>query len=79
MTHPGSDTAPPTATSCTGPEATDRPAAAEPREAPRVRSMHEGTAVWDGCGSCGAEPYWLELATETGMTLGTNSHDGDHP
>ncbi|EXJ14916.1 hypothetical protein D779_2122 [Imhoffiella purpurea] len=26
-----------------------------------MRSMHDGIAVWEGCGSCGAEPYWIEI------------------
>ncbi|NEV65017.1 hypothetical protein [Thiorhodococcus minor] len=40
--------------------------AADDRDAakPRPRSMHEDVEVWDGCGSCGAEPYWLEIGAE---------------
>lgn len=39
-------------------------AAAAPDAQPRVRSMHEGVAVWEGCGSCAAEPYWLAIGAD---------------
>lgn len=29
-------------------------------------SMREGIAVWYDCCSCEAEPYWAEIAEETG-------------
>ncbi|MBK1722183.1 hypothetical protein [Thiocystis violacea] len=45
---------------------------AAPVPTPPVRSMHEDVAPWSGCGSCGAEPYWIEIAAEMGM-----SPDGD--
>jgi hypothetical protein len=32
--------------------------------APPVRSMHDGVALWEGCGSCGAEPYWIDIGAE---------------
>ncbi|NEX21111.1 hypothetical protein G3480_12445 [Thiorhodococcus mannitoliphagus] len=38
------------------------------RHEPRKLSMHEGVEVWDGCGSCGAEPYWLEIGAEIKST-----------
>lgn len=41
----------------------DRPSDTADAE-PRARSMHEDVEVWDGCGSCGAEPYWLEIGAE---------------
>lgn len=31
---------------------------------PPVRTMHDGVALWDGCGSCGAEPYWIDIGAE---------------
>ncbi len=35
-------------------------------------SMHEGIAVWCDCCSCAAEPYWLEVAEELGVDLGSD-------
>jgi len=37
--------------------------------------MHEGVAVWEGCGSCGAEPYWIEIGA--GMELAPDGADED--
>jgi hypothetical protein len=37
--------------------------------------MHEGIAVWCDCCSCAAEPYWLEVAEELGIDLGSNYED----
>jgi hypothetical protein len=34
-------------------------------------NMHEGIAVWCDCCSCEAEPYWVEIASEMGMELGS--------
>jgi hypothetical protein len=45
-----------------------------PRPARRT-SMHEGIAVWCDCCSCAAEPYWLEVAEELGIDLGSNYED----
>jgi len=42
---------------------------------PRIQSMHEDIAVWEGGGSCGAEPYWIELGA--GMDLAPDSDDED--
>lgn len=48
----------------------------------RSISMHEGIAVWCDCCSCEAEPYWVEIAEEMGLDLGsdyedTEADDGD--
>lgn len=40
-------------------------------------SMHEGIAVWADCCSCAAEPYWLEVAEELGIDLGSDYEDDD--
>ncbi|HMA11282.1 MAG TPA: hypothetical protein VKO83_05305 [Steroidobacteraceae bacterium] len=40
-------------------------------------SMHEGIAVWADCCSCAAEPYWLEVAEEMGIDLGSDYEDED--
>jgi hypothetical protein len=40
-------------------------------------SMHEGIAVWVDCCSCAAEPYWLEVAEEIGIDLGSDYEDED--
>lgn len=42
-----------------------------PRAGKRI-SMHEGIAVWCDCCSCAAEPYWLEVAEELGIDLGSD-------
>jgi hypothetical protein len=49
--------------------------AAPPRAGKRI-SMHEGIAVWCDCCSCAAEPYWLEVAEELGIDLGSDYEDG---
>lgn len=35
-------------------------------------SMHDGIAVWCDCCSCEAEPYWVEIAGEMGVDLGSD-------
>ncbi|UCE78021.1 MAG: hypothetical protein JSU62_09880 [Gammaproteobacteria bacterium] len=47
-----------------------RPAAEAP--ARRSKSMHDGIAVWCDCCSCAAEPYWLAVAEEMGVDLGSD-------
>jgi len=42
-------------------------------------SMHEGVAVWCDCCSCEAEPYWVEVAEELGIDLGSDYEDEDVP
>lgn len=42
------------------------------RRARKRISMHEGIAVWCDCCSCAAEPYWLEVAEELGIDLGSD-------
>jgi hypothetical protein len=39
--------------------------------------MHEGIAVWCDCCSCAAEPYWLAVAEEMGIDLGSDYEDED--
>ncbi len=41
----------------------------------RSPSMHEGIAVWCDCCSCEAEPYWVEIAKEMGLELGSDYED----
>ena len=48
------------------------PAGKRPGKSP---SMHEGIAVWCDCCSCEAEPYWVEIAKEMGMELGSDYED----
>jgi hypothetical protein len=38
-------------------------------------SMHEGIAAWCDCCSCEAEPYWVEIAEEMGIDLGSDYED----
>lgn len=35
-------------------------------------SMHDGIGDWCDCCSCAAEPYWLEVAEELGIDLGSD-------
>jgi hypothetical protein len=54
------------------------PATAPPANTGKKRvSMHEGIAVWADCCSCAAEPYWLEVAEEMGIDLGSDYEDED--
>jgi len=41
----------------------------------KSRSMHEGIAVWCDCCSCEAEPYWVAVAEEMGIDLGSDYED----
>lgn len=50
------------------PGAADEPAGAEGGRR-RPISMHENVAPWADHCSCGAEPYWLEVAEELGIDL----------
>ena len=43
---------------------TPRPSTVTSAPASKVRTMHDDVAVWDGCGSCAAEPYWIEIGAE---------------
>lgn len=47
------------------------------RKRKKSPSMHEGIAVWCDCCSCEAEPYWVEIAKEMGMELGSDYEDPD--
>jgi hypothetical protein len=38
----------------------------------KSKSMHEGIAVWCDCCSCEAEPYWVAVAEEMGIDLGSD-------
>ena len=42
----------------------------------RRLSMHEGIAAWCDCCSCEAEPYWVAVAEELGVDLGSDYEDG---
>ncbi|MCG6862530.1 MAG: hypothetical protein LJE70_14815 [Chromatiaceae bacterium] len=58
--------------------ASQRPASVSPeRRRKKSPSMHEGIAVWCDCCSCEAEPYWVEIAKEMGMELGSDYEDAD--
>lgn len=53
-------------------------ATAQPTKKARKRlSMHDGIAVWCDCCSCAAEPYWLAVAEEMGIDLGSDYEDED--
>jgi hypothetical protein len=41
----------------------------------RSLSMHDGVAVWCDCCSCEAEPYWVAVAHEMGVDLGSDYED----
>jgi hypothetical protein len=59
--------------------ATDRPddgTAAPPPKKKRI-SMHDGIAPWCDCCSCEAEPYWVEIAEEQGIDLGSDYEDDE--
>ncbi|HSD59785.1 MAG TPA: hypothetical protein VLC55_02915 [Burkholderiales bacterium] len=51
------------------------PSTAQP--AKKRVSMHDGIAVWADCCSCAAEPYWLAVAEEMGIDLGSDYEDED--
>jgi hypothetical protein len=60
------------------PEALAREAGSPARgKRKRSLSMHDGIAVWCDCCSCEAEPYWVEIAEEMGMDLGSDYEDED--
>ena len=45
-------------------------------DGPRKRvSMHGGIASWCDCCSCEAEPYWVAVAAELGIDLGSDYED----
>ena len=50
------------------------PEAIKPTRRKRA-NMHEGIAVWCDCCSCAAEPYWLAVAEEMGIDLGSDYED----
>jgi len=52
-----------------------KPAAKRAAPARSSKSMHEGVAVWCDCCSCAAEPYWLAVAEEMGIDLGSDYED----
>lgn len=60
-------------------ETTSRRPASAPAGSGRKKSlsMHEGIAVWCDCCSCEAEPYWVEIAEEMGVDLGSDYEDAD--
>jgi hypothetical protein len=51
---------------------------ARPRKTRRKSlSMHDGIAVWCDCCSCEAEPYWVAVAEEMGIDLGSDYEEAD--
>lgn len=52
--------------------ASEQPAGTAARKS---KSMHEGIAVWCDCCSCEAEPYWVAVADEMGVDLGSDYED----
>ncbi len=46
----------------------ETPEPSAPAKKKRI-NMHDGIAVWCDCCSCEAEPYWMELAEEMGMSF----------
>jgi len=65
----------------TGPEFESEAASPEPGATERTRpiSMHERIAPWADHCSCGAEPYWLEVAAELGIDVDADAEDADSP
>ncbi len=60
------------------PEAsTRRPGIAADGKRRKSLSMHDGIAVWCDCCSCEAEPYWVAVAEELGIDLGSDYEDAD--
>jgi hypothetical protein len=51
------------------------PSTGQPKTGKKRVSMHEGIAVWADCCSCAAEPYWLAVAEEMGIDLGSDYED----
>lgn len=51
------------------------PSTPSPTARKKRLSMHDGIAVWADCCSCEAEPYWLEVAEEMGIDLGSDYED----
>lgn len=43
--------------------------------APPVRTMHDGVTLWEGCGSCAAEPYWIDIGAELEERQGGDDTD----
>jgi len=59
-------------------EATTQPPALPIDIKKRKRAnMHDGIAVWCDCCSCEAEPYWVAVAEELGIDLGSDYEDAD--
>lgn len=52
----------------------DPVAAGKPRKQKSI-SMHENVGPWCDCCTCEAEPYWLEVAEELGIDLGSDYED----
>jgi hypothetical protein len=48
-----------------------------PKTRRKSLSMHDGIAVWCDCCSCEAEPYWVAVAEEMGIDLGSDYEDED--
>ena len=48
-----------------------------PKARRKSLSMHDGIAVWCDCCSCEAEPYWVAVAEEMGIDLGSDYEDAE--
>jgi hypothetical protein len=59
--------------------ADEHPAVAGERKSHASKSMHDGIAVWCDCCSCEAEPYWVAIAEEMGVDLGSDYEAADNP
>ena len=51
------------------------PPGTDAAERARPISMHERVAPWADHCSCGAEPYWLEVAAELGIDVDAGVED----
>lgn len=75
MKHPGGVSA----AACDGSETRNGraqgPAAYSRPKGRKRANMHDGIAVWCDCCSCAAEPYWLAVAEEMGIDLGSDYED----
>ena len=56
---------------------TQRPAVPIDIKKRKRANMHDGIAVWCDCCSCEAEPYWVAVAEELGIKLGSDYKDAD--
>ena len=60
-------------------QADNTPSAPATMKRKKSKSMHDGIAVWCDCCSCEAEPYWVAVAEEMRIDLGSDYEDDDSP